>query len=103
MITRELCSSEYDIEETTRFTIYMMEKGIAHMGEGCHKLCVVFNLEGITMKAVDYKFLKRLVYILAHYYPERLASCLIVNAPGFFSGKFSKRLQLFVSWRSSHF
>ena len=56
------------------------------MEEDEHKLTVVFNLEGITMKAVDYKFLKRLVYILAHYYPERLGTCLIVNAPGFFSG-----------------
>lgn len=67
-----------------------MEKAISTLTGDKHTLTVVFNLEGIAMKAVDYKFLKRLVYMLAHYYPERMGTCLIVNAPTFFNGKYER-------------
>jgi len=35
---------------------------------------------------MDYQFVKNLIWLLSHYYPERLGVCLIINAPTVFYG-----------------
>ena len=48
-----------------------------------------FFLKGFALKNMDYAYVKRLIWILQHCYPERLGVCLIVNSPWIFYGCWS--------------
>lgn len=49
-------------------------------------ICIVFDLRKFTLANMDYQFVKRLVWLLGKYYPERLGICLIYGAPIIFQG-----------------
>lgn len=49
-------------------------------------LCIVFDLQDFSTANMDYQFVKNLIWLLSHYYPERLGVCLIINAPTVFYG-----------------
>lgn len=45
------------------------------------KLCLIFDLSGIAISNVDLSVAKRIIYMLTHFYPERMGDCLLLNAP----------------------
>jgi len=49
-------------------------------------LCIVFDLQDFSTTNMDYQFVKNLIWLLSHHYPERLGVCLIINAPTVFYG-----------------
>ena len=47
---------------------------------------IIFDLKGFGMANIDYKFVKESLHVLRYYYPERIASCFIINYPLIFLG-----------------
>jgi len=79
-----------DMQSLTNYTVYILE----HLSQLCNEdiidnFCVVFDLKGFALKNMDYAYVKRLIWILQHCYPERLGVCLIVNSPWIFYGCWS--------------
>ncbi|XP_074650704.1 uncharacterized protein LOC141905644 [Tubulanus polymorphus] len=81
---------ERDINEFTKFIVYMLENACKRCFEDViDNLCIVFDLKDFKMSCMDYEFVKNLIWLLSKYYPERLGVCLIINAPLLFNGCWS--------------
>ncbi|CAD5112599.1 DgyrCDS1812 [Dimorphilus gyrociliatus] len=77
---------ERDIDASTKFIVYMLEKAVKKCTPECDNLCIAFDLKDFCMSNMDYQFVKQLITVLGKYYPERLGICLILNAPMIFYG-----------------
>lgn len=78
--------ADRDIEELTRLLLLTMEASIKKAEERGHEqVCVVFDLAGFGVKCMDFEFVRRLINLLANYYPERLGQVLLWNAPSLFN------------------
>mmetsp|Transcript_84247 Transcript_84247/g.176302 ORF Transcript_84247/g.176302 Transcript_84247/m.176302 type:complete len:375 (+) Transcript_84247:80-1204(+) len=77
-----------DIKETEKLILYCLEEAlrISQRCSGAEKVCLVFDLSDFGLKSMDYEVVKRLIIVLANYYPERLGQVLLWNAPIVFSG-----------------
>ncbi|XP_012942771.1 CRAL-TRIO domain-containing protein C3H8.02 [Aplysia californica] len=84
---RKHIANERDLDKLTKYTIYMLELTCQRIDESViDNMCIVFDLKNFCMANMDYQFVKKLIWLLGRYYPERLGICLIVNAPVMFSG-----------------
>ncbi|RCH85391.1 hypothetical protein CU097_003555 [Rhizopus azygosporus] len=70
-------------------TIYVMETSRMIVHQPVEAACIVFNMDGFTLKNMDFDFVKFLVTCFEAYYPETLGSCLIHKAPWVFSTVWS--------------
>ena len=70
-----------DVAEMTRFIILTLETACRCLQPPDETVVIVFDLLRFSLQCMDYKVVKRLVYILGHFYPERLQMCYIVHAP----------------------
>ncbi|KAK3778768.1 hypothetical protein RRG08_013038 [Elysia crispata] len=87
VIARKHFANNRDLEKLLKFTIYMLEMTIKRMDEHVNdSLCLVFDLLHFSLANMDYPFVKKLVWLLTRYYPERLGVCIIYNAPVLFQG-----------------
>jgi hypothetical protein len=78
---------ERDIDRVTKFIVYMLEQACKKCDEDIiDNLCIVFDLKEFSTANMDYQFVKNLIWLLSHHYPERLGTCLIINAPMIFYG-----------------
>ncbi|KAF5300039.1 hypothetical protein FQR65_LT09296 [Abscondita terminalis] len=76
-----------DVNELTQFIVYCLEEACKRcFEEVIDNLCIVFDLQEFSLGCMDYQILKNLIWLLSKHYPERLGVCLVINAPGFFSG-----------------
>ncbi|KAI9473909.1 MAG: CRAL-TRIO domain-containing protein [Benjaminiella poitrasii] len=66
-------------------TMYIMETSRFVVHQPVESACIVFNMDGFTLKNMDFDFVKFLVTCFEAYYPETLGSCLIHKAPWVFS------------------
>ncbi|CEP07659.1 hypothetical protein [Parasitella parasitica] len=66
-------------------TLYVMETSRVVVHQPVESACIVFNMDGFTLKNMDFDFVKFLVTCFEAYYPETLGSCLIHKAPWVFS------------------
>ncbi|KAG2212335.1 hypothetical protein INT47_001695 [Mucor saturninus] len=66
-------------------TMYIMETSRVVVHQPVEAACIVFNMDGFTLKNMDFDFVKFLVTCFEAYYPETLGSCLIHKAPWVFS------------------
>ncbi|KAI7907545.1 CRAL-TRIO domain-containing protein [Cokeromyces recurvatus] len=66
-------------------TMYIMETSRVVVHQPVEAACIVFNMEGFTLKNMDFDFVKFLLTCFEAYYPETLGSCLIHKAPWVFS------------------
>lgn len=75
-----------DLDELMRLIVFTMENCL-RMGaeQGLERVIVVFTLQGFGVKCMDYNFVKRFLFIMANYYPERLGQILLWNAPTIFN------------------
>ncbi|BFZ14474.1 hypothetical protein BsWGS_17513 [Bradybaena similaris] len=79
--------NDRDMDKLTKFTVYMLEQTFRKLNEEIvDSICIVFDLRKFTLANMDYQFVKRLVWLLGKYYPERLGVCLIYGAPILFQG-----------------
>ena len=69
------------MDEITRFIILTLETACRNLRPPDETVVIVFDLKNFSLQCMDYKVVKRLVYILGHFYPERLEKCYIVHAP----------------------
>lgn len=86
-------------DDVTRFGVHILESLEARLaslaeakGLGSDpdadpdsKLCIIFDLSAIAMVNMDMKMAKRIIYMLTHFYPERMGVCLLLSAPALFS------------------
>lgn len=78
-------SQELDV--TTRFVVHALFEAEKLLSEPeSSQFAIVFDMQGASIKNVDYQAVKRFISILTQYTPERLGMMLIYDAPGFFSG-----------------
>jgi len=84
---RKHIANENDLEKMTKFTIYMLELTFERIDESViDNMCIVFDMKGFGMANMDYQYIKKLIWLLGKYYPERLGVCLVLNSPVLFSG-----------------
>lgn len=81
----DMGAPDYDIDELCRFVVFMINSAVEVMGEDMHQACILFDLQGLSMNNMDYGLVKRLIYMLTRFYPERMGVCLLHNAPTMFS------------------
>lgn len=87
VIVRKHFANNRELDKLIKFTIYMLEMTIKRMDEQVNdSICLVFDLLNFSLANMDYPFVKRLVWLLTRYYPERLGICIIYNAPVLFQG-----------------
>ncbi|XP_028397897.1 CRAL-TRIO domain-containing protein C589.09, mitochondrial-like [Dendronephthya gigantea] len=80
-------ASTRDLDQLTRFTVYIIETATAKCDESViDNICFLFDLKEFSLNNMDYGFVKQLIWLLSRRYPERLGKCLILNAPFIFSG-----------------
>eukprot|EP01004_Peranema_trichophorum_P008080 NODE_6844_length_837_cov_35.717087_g6244_i0.p1 GENE.NODE_6844_length_837_cov_35.717087_g6244_i0~~NODE_6844_length_837_cov_35.717087_g6244_i0.p1 ORF type:complete len:244 (+),score=28.72 NODE_6844_length_837_cov_35.717087_g6244_i0:60-791(+) len=79
----------YDKDQNTRFIIYTMERAINSMATNVSQVCVIIDLDDLSLDNVDYDFTKRLIYLMTKVYPERMGLCLLLKAPPLFSVAWS--------------
>ncbi|KAI8063345.1 CRAL-TRIO domain-containing protein [Gilbertella persicaria] len=73
------------LEVIKLLTMYIMETSRVVVHQPIESACIVFNMDGFTLKNMDFDFVKFLVTCFEAYYPETLGSCLIHKAPWVFS------------------
>ncbi|KAL7315051.1 hypothetical protein PS15m_006554 [Mucor circinelloides] len=73
------------VEVIKLLTMYVMETSRVVVHQPVESACIVFNMDGFTLKNMDFDFVKFLVTCFEAYYPETLGSCLIHRAPWVFS------------------
>ncbi|KAG1072422.1 hypothetical protein G6F42_025914 [Rhizopus arrhizus] len=73
------------VEVIKLLTMYVMETSRVVVHQPVEAACIVFNMDGFTLKNMDFDFVKFLVTCFEAYYPETLGSCLIHRAPWVFS------------------
>ncbi|KAI8987846.1 CRAL-TRIO domain-containing protein [Mycotypha africana] len=66
-------------------TMYIMETSRAIVHQPVDTACIVFNMDGFTLKNMDFDFVKFLVSCFEAYYPETLGCLCIHKAPWVFS------------------
>ncbi|KAI8369813.1 CRAL-TRIO domain-containing protein [Choanephora cucurbitarum] len=76
---------EQPLEAIKLLTMYVMETSRVIVHQPIESACIVFNMDGFTLKNMDFDFVKFLVGCFEAYYPETLGSCLIHKAPWVFS------------------
>mmetsp|Transcript_151183 Transcript_151183/g.384243 ORF Transcript_151183/g.384243 Transcript_151183/m.384243 type:complete len:376 (-) Transcript_151183:225-1352(-) len=82
---REMVKLGIDMQKLARYNEWFTERVLESMG---HKgqWTMVIDLEGLVMREIDntaLDFLRRVISVDAAHYPERLAKCFIINAPGY--------------------
>ncbi|XP_063227643.1 uncharacterized protein LOC134533867 [Bacillus rossius redtenbacheri] len=79
--------NDRSIDELTKFIVYCLEEACKKcFEEVVDNLCIVFDLKDFGLNCMDYQMIKNLIWLLSRHYPERLGVCLVLNAPGLFSG-----------------
>jgi hypothetical protein len=77
---------QFSSESTEKLTVLSMEIGRKLLKYPNESVTVVFDLNGFSMKNMDYQHTKFLINLLQNYYPESLGLALIINAPWLFNG-----------------
>lgn len=87
-------------EESVRYFLYMLEKGIADAEKlGTEKIVIIFDRHGYSKKNHDpatMDTMKKLMPILQDYYPERLHMFFVLGANWFYRAMFEV-VKLFLS------
>jgi hypothetical protein len=73
-----------DIEDMRILIIFVLEKLIANAIPHEERFTIVFDLNGFSLKCMDYEVVKVLVSILQTHYPETLEKVFVVDAPFIF-------------------
>lgn len=80
------CRATRDLDECIKMILYNLEVAIRKAeSQGLEQMCVVFDLSGFGTKSIDYEVTKFMIAVLGSYYPGRLGSVLLWNAPSIFS------------------
>jgi len=76
-----------ELDEIEKFCVYMMEKEHNELFKnGVYRSCIIFDLNGFSLRNMDYQFMKFMIHILQNYYPDTLGVALVLNSPWLFSG-----------------
>jgi hypothetical protein len=73
-----------DVLQCTSFVAFMVENAVQALRPPSSKISVVFDLRDLGMAQADYKMIKRMIYILDRFYPERAHRIYVTRAPAFF-------------------
>lgn len=87
IIARRHIAADRDLDKLTKFTVYLLELTFQRLDEQIiDNICLVFDMKRFSMANMDYQFVKKLIWLLGKYYPERLGVCIVYNAPVMFQG-----------------
>lgn len=70
-------------------TILTIETGRMLLDSGNETATVILDLNGFSMKNLDYDLIKFLINLLENHYPECLGIALVINAPFLFSSSWN--------------
>ena len=73
-----------DILQCSSYVAYCVENAVLALRPPASKISVVFDLRDLGMAQADYKMIKRMIYILDRFYPERAHRMYVIRAPAFF-------------------
>lgn len=91
--------NKYKSEERAmwKYMIYFMEMLSRLSNESEMKnFCCIFDLKEFSRSTMDYRLVKKLIFLLQNCYPELLGTALIINYPLIFSG-FWKVIRIWMS------
>eukprot|EP01101_Sappina_pedata_P006657 TRINITY_DN3373_c0_g1_i1.p1 TRINITY_DN3373_c0_g1~~TRINITY_DN3373_c0_g1_i1.p1 ORF type:complete len:262 (+),score=77.06 TRINITY_DN3373_c0_g1_i1:33-788(+) len=75
-----------DFEELQRYCVYTIEGCMKQLVPPHESCSVIFDLSGVGLKNLDSKFQKYFTDLFEKCYPERLGTCIVLNAPWIFWG-----------------
>nr|XP_015205179.1 PREDICTED: CRAL-TRIO domain-containing protein C589.09, mitochondrial-like [Lepisosteus oculatus] len=83
LIAVSLCNNKDATQDSlTRFIVYLLEMAGERCDEEvCDTLCIIFYMKDFSVNCLEYCFIKSMIWLLSHYYPERLGVWLFVNLP----------------------
>ena len=69
---------EFDLEDTKRLTVYLLDKGIDRIHAGAAEgqpetVLTIFDLRGFSMANADIAFLKFFITCILSYFPKRVS------------------------------
>ena len=73
-------------QETIRHIVYQIELGRRLFHAESETLLVVFDLQDISWRALDFSTMRFVISCFQEHYPESLGPCLVLNAPWIFWG-----------------
>ncbi len=77
---------QFQDESTQLMTIFVIETARKLLDGGNETATIIVDLNGFSLKNIDYDFVKFLINLLEHHYPESLGVALVINAPFLFYG-----------------
>ncbi|CAF3804608.1 unnamed protein product [Rotaria magnacalcarata] len=84
--TKDHIKGQFPPEATEKYTILAMEVGRKLLHSPVESVTIILDMNGFSMRNMDYQHAQFLVNLLQNYYPESLGIALIVNAPKLFYG-----------------
>jgi hypothetical protein len=76
---------QFSSEQTEKLTVFSMEIGRKLLRYPMESVTVLFDMNGFSMKNMDYQHVKFLINLLQNYYPESLGLALVINSPWLFN------------------
>lgn len=80
---------QFEDQSTQLMTIFIIETARKLLDQGNETATVIIDLNGFSLKNLDYEFVKFLINLLENHYPESLAIALIINAPFLFNSSWN--------------
>ena len=78
--------SAASVDESTLFIAMCLKEAEARLSDPhSSRFCVALDLGEASIHNIDYPLIKRLIYILTNFYPERLGVMLLHDAPSYFT------------------
>lgn len=71
---------QFSDESTQLLTIFTIETGRKLLESGIETATIILDLEGFSMKNIDYQLVKFFIHLLENHYPESLGLALVINA-----------------------
>lgn len=76
---------EFPSSDTEKLTMFLMETGRKLLKYPNESVTVIFDMNGFSMRNMDYQHVRFLIHLLENYYPESLGLALVLNAPWLFN------------------
>jgi hypothetical protein len=89
IFVKDHLTGQFSEEATEKLTVLGIETARKLLGAPVEMVTAVIDVSGIGRRNMDYRYVKFIINLLQHYYPESLGLVLVVNTSWLFSSCWS--------------